>query len=146
MKESNKLARDGAGVAYLNVFHPDVIDFLSVRKENADEKVRIKTLSLGLIVPDKYYELVAKNQYMYLFSPYDIRKEYGKPMSEIDITKEYDNLVKNTNINKTKIRARDLEREIGNLQNESGYPYIVNIDHANRENPIDGIIKMSNLC
>ena len=41
-------ARDGAGfVVYLNVFHPDIVDFLSVRKENADEKVRIKTLSLG---------------------------------------------------------------------------------------------------
>jgi ribonucleoside-diphosphate reductase alpha chain len=53
-------ARDGAGVVYLNIFHPDVVDFLSVRKENADEKVRIKTLSLGLVVPDKYYELLRK--------------------------------------------------------------------------------------
>src|SRR5699024_4115417 len=53
--------RNGSGVAYLNVFHPDIIDFLSVRKENADEKTRIKTLSLGLTVPDKYYELVKNN-------------------------------------------------------------------------------------
>lgn len=139
-------ARDGAGVVYLNIFHADVVDFLSVRKENADEKVRIKTLSLGLIVPDKFYELIKNDDDMYLFSPYDVQKEYGKPFSEIDITEEYDRMVANDNIRKIKIKARELETEISNLQNESGYPYIINIDHANRANPIHGKILMSNLC
>lgn len=139
-------ARDGAGVVYLNIFHPDVIDFLAVRKENADEKVRIKTLSLGLVVPDKFYELVKNNEMMYLFSPHDVAKEYGVPFSEVDITKEYDNMVDNPNIRKSKLKARDLETEISNLQNESGYPYIINIDHANKTNPIHGKILMSNLC
>ncbi|GIN88422.1 ribonucleoside-diphosphate reductase [Heyndrickxia sporothermodurans] len=139
-------ARDGAGVVYLNIFHPDVVDFLSVRKENADEKVRIKTLSLGLVVPDKFYELIKNNGYMYLFSPHDVEKEYGIPFSYIDITKEYDNLVENANIRKSKIKARDLETEISNLQNESGYPYIINIDTANRSNAVNGKIIMSNLC
>ncbi|QPK89884.1 class 1b ribonucleoside-diphosphate reductase subunit alpha [Bacillus velezensis] len=139
-------ARDGAGVVYLSVFHPDIIDFLSVRKENADEKVRIKTLSLGLIVPDKYYELIKKNEYMYLFSPHDVERVYGKPFSYIDITAEYNKMVDNPEIRKTKIRARDLEREISNLQNESGYPYIINIDTANKMNAVEGTIIMSNLC
>jgi ribonucleoside-diphosphate reductase alpha chain len=139
-------ARDGAGVVYLSIFHPDIVDFLSVRKENADEKVRIKTLSLGLTVPDKYYELIKKNEYMYLFSPHDVEKEYGTPFSYVDITKEYDKMVDNPNIRKSKIRARDLETEISNLQNESGYPYIINIDTANRANPVNGKIIMSNLC
>ena len=83
---------------------------------------------------------------MYLFSPYSVEKEYGIPFSYIDITKEYDNLVMNPNIRKTKIKARDLENEISKLQQESGYPYIINIDTANRSNPIDGKIIMSNLC
>ncbi|KMK75336.1 class 1b ribonucleoside-diphosphate reductase subunit alpha [Alkalihalobacillus pseudalcaliphilus] len=139
-------ARDGAGVVYLNIFHPDVVDFLSVRKENADEKVRIKTLSLGLVVPDKFYELTKKNDFMYLFSPHDVEKVYGKPFAYVDITAEYDNMVDNPDIRKSKIKARDLETEISNLQNESGYPYIINIDTVNRENPIDGRIIMSNLC
>jgi ribonucleoside-diphosphate reductase alpha chain len=139
-------ARDGAGVVYLNIFHPDVVDFLSVRKENADEKVRIKTLSLGLIVPDKFYDLIKKNENMYLFSPHDVEKEYGKPFSYVNITEEYDNMVDNPNIRKSKIKARDLETEISNLQNESGYPYIINIDTANHSNPVDGTIIMSNLC
>lgn len=139
-------ARDGAGVVYLNIFHADVVDFLSVRKENADEKVRIKTLSLGLLVPDKFYELCKKNENMYLFSPHDVEKEYGIPFGHVDITKEYENMVNNPNIGKSKIKARDLENEISNLQNESGYPYIINIDVANESNPIDGVIEMSNLC
>lgn len=144
---SNQLGqRQGAGVVYLNVFHPDIISFLSAKKENADEKIRVKTLSLGVIVPDKFYELTRKNEDMYLFSPYSVEKEYGIPFSYIDITKEYDNLVMNPKIRKTKIKARDLENEISKLQQESGYPYIINIDTANRSNPIDGKIIMSNLC
>ncbi len=144
---SNQLGqRQGAGVVYLNVFHPDIISFLSAKKENADEKIRVKTLSLGVIVPDKFYELTRKNEDMYLFSPYSVEKEYGIPFSYINITKEYDNLVMNPNIRKTKIKARDLENEISKLQQESGYPYIINIDTANRSNPIDGKIIMSNLC
>lgn len=144
---SNQLGqRNGAGAVYLSVFHPDIISFLSTKKENADEKVRVKTLSLGLVVPDKFYELARKNKEMYLFSPYDVERVYGKPFSYVDITKEYDKLVANDEIKKTPISARELETEISKLQQESGYPYIVNIDTVNRENPIDGTIVMSNLC
>lgn len=144
---SNQLGqRNGAGAVYLNVFHPDIYHFLSTKKENADEKIRVKTLSLGLVVPDKYYELLKTNRPMYLFSPYDVEREYGQPFSYIDITAEYDHLVENENIKKTKINARELEQEISRLQQESGYPYIINIDTVNRANPVDGKIIMSNLC
>lgn len=144
---SNQLGqRNGAGAVYLNVFHPDILSFLSTKKENADEKVRVKTLSLGIVVPDKFYELAAHNQEMYLFSPYDVERIYGEPFAYVDITKEYDNLVANPEIKKTAINARELENEISKLQQESGYPYVINIDTANRENPVYGTITMSNLC
>ncbi|MGY3750398.1 class 1b ribonucleoside-diphosphate reductase subunit alpha [Vagococcus acidifermentans] len=144
---SNQLGqRQGAGVVYLNVFHPDIEMFLSTKKENADEKIRVKTLSLGLVVPDKFYELARKNEDMYLFSPYSIEREYGVPFSYVDITEEYDKLVANPKIRKRKISARYLETEISKLQQESGYPYIINIDTANRANPVYGKIIMSNLC
>ncbi|MDY4003895.1 MAG: class 1b ribonucleoside-diphosphate reductase subunit alpha [Ligilactobacillus saerimneri] len=144
---SNQLGqRQGAGVVYLNVFHPDIVAFLSAKKENADEKIRVKTLSLGVIVPDKYYELVQKNADMYLFDPWGVERAYGKPFSYVDITKEYDNMVANPAIPKKKIKARELEEEISKLQQESGYPYVINIDTANKANPIDGKIIMSNLC
>ncbi|WP_252897246.1 class 1b ribonucleoside-diphosphate reductase subunit alpha, partial [Streptococcus oralis] len=144
---SNQLGqRNGAGVVYLNVFHQDILAFLSTKKENADEKIRVKTLSLGLVVPDKYYELIKTNQPMYLFNPYHVEKVYGKPFSYVDITAEYDRLVANPAIEKTVIQARELEQEISRLQQESGYPYILNIDVANRANPVKGKIIMSNLC
>ena len=144
---SNQLGqRQGAGVVYLSVFHPDIIEFLGAKKENADEKIRLKTLSLGITVPDKFYELVEKDEDMYLFSPYDVERVYGKPFSYVDITEEYDNMVANDEIHKKKVNARDLEDEISKLQQESGYPYIINIDTVNRDNPIDGKIVMSNLC
>ena len=144
---SNQLGqRNGAGAVYLNVFHPDIVSFLSTKKENADEKIRVKTLSLGLVVPDKFYELIKNDDMMYLFSPYDVERIYGVPFSYVDITKEYENMVNNPEIRKSKLRARDLEQEISKLQQESGYPYIVNIDTVNNANPIDGKIIMSNLC
>ena len=120
---SNQLGqRQGAGAVYLDVFHPDIMAFLSTKKENADEKIRVKTLSLGITVPDKFYELARNNEEMYLFSPYSVEREYGVPYSYVDITAEYDKMVANPNIVKTKIRARDLETEISKLQQESGLP------------------------
>lgn len=120
--------------------------FLSTKKENADEKIRVKTLSLGLTVPDKYYELLKTNEVMYQFSPRDVERVYGKPFSYVDLTKEYHNMVHNPEIRKYPTNARKIETEISKLQQESGYPYIVNIDTANRENPVHGKIVMSNLC
>ncbi|MFJ6975835.1 MAG: class 1b ribonucleoside-diphosphate reductase subunit alpha, partial [Ligilactobacillus ruminis] len=144
---SNQLGqRQGAGAVYLNIFHPDVLEFLGTKKENADEKIRVKTLSLGLVVPDKFYELARKNEEMCLFEPYTVEKEYHCPFSYVDLTKEYEKMVENPRIEKEKISARMLEEEISKLQQESGYPYIVNIDTVNASNPIKGKIVMSNLC
>lgn len=139
-------ARQGAGVTYLSVFHPDIYSFLSTKKENADEKVRVKTLSLGVVVPDKYYELLKTNETMYLFSPHDVERVYNKPFSFVNITEEYDNMAANDEIRKYQTNARELEQELSKLQQESGYPYIVNIDTANKNNPVYGDIIMSNLC
>ncbi|SUP61283.1 Ribonucleoside-diphosphate reductase subunit alpha 2 [Weissella viridescens] len=144
---SNQMGqRNGAGVVYLSIFHPDIMAFLATKKENADEKVRIKTLSMGLTVPDKFYELTKNNADMYLFSPYDVEREYGTPFNYVDITAEYDNMVANPNIKKTKINARNLENELSKMQQESGYPYVINIDTVNKANPIAGKVISSNLC
>ena len=139
-------ARQGAGAVYLNAHHPDILKFLDTKRENADEKMRIKTLSLGVVVPDITLELAKNNEDMYLFSPYDIERELGVPMSDISITQHYEALVDNPRIRKSKIKARHLFEAIAELQFESGYPYIVYEDTVNNANPIDGRISMSNLC
>jgi ribonucleoside-diphosphate reductase alpha chain len=139
-------ARQGAGAVYLNAHHPDIMKFLDTKKENADEKTRIKTLSLGVVIPDITIELAKTNEDMYLFSPYDVERVYGNPMSDISVTEMYQQLVDDPRIRKSKIKARELFEKIAELQFESGYPYIVYEDTVNRENPIDGRINMSNLC
>ena len=139
-------ARQGAGAVYLNAHHPDIMKFLDTKKENADEKTRIKTLSLGVVIPDITIELAKTNEDMYLFSPYDVERVYGKPMSDVSVTELYQEMVDDPRIRKTKIKARELFEKIAELQFESGYPYIVYEDTVNKENPIDGRINMSNLC
>jgi ribonucleoside-diphosphate reductase alpha chain len=139
-------ARQGAGAVYLNAHHPDIMKFLDTKKENADEKTRIKTLSLGVVIPDITIELAKTNEDMYMFSPYDVERIYGKPMSDISVTELYQEMVDDPRIRKTKIKARELFEKIAELQFESGYPYIVYEDTVNKENPIEGRINMSNLC
>jgi ribonucleoside-diphosphate reductase alpha chain len=83
---------------------------------------------------------------MYLFSPYDVERVYGVPMSDISITEKYQEMVDNPDISKKKMKARQLFETIAELQFESGYPYIVFEDTVNEANPIQGRINMSNLC
>ena len=140
--------RQGAGAVYLSAHHPQIMQFLDTKRENADEKVRIKSLSLGVVIPDITFELAKENKKMALFSPYDIKREYGKPMSDISITKEYQNLLNNPRIKKTFISARKFFQTIAEVQFESGYPNIMYEDTVNRRNPQKklGRIVMSNLC
>ncbi|MEY0431717.1 class 1b ribonucleoside-diphosphate reductase subunit alpha [Providencia rettgeri] len=139
-------ARQGAGAVYLHAHHPDIMRFLDTKRENADEKIRIKTLSLGVVIPDITFQLAKGNQDMYLFSPYDIERIYGVPMSEISVTDKYHEMVNNKAIKKYKINAREFFQTLAEIQFESGYPYILFEDTANRANPIAGRINMSNLC
>lgn len=139
-------ARQGAGAVYLNAHHPDIMRFLDTKRENADEKIRIKTLSLGLMIPDITFELARNNEDMYLFSPYDVERVYGVPFSDISVTEKYREMVNDGRIRKQKINARRFFQTIAEIQFESGYPYVVFEDTVNRENPIEGRITMSNLC
>ena len=139
-------ARQGAGAVYLNAHHPDILKFLDTKRENADEKIRIKSLSIGVVVPDITLELARENEDMYLFSPYDVEKVYGIPFGDISVTEKYQEMVDDPRIKKTKIKARVLFERIAELQFESGYPYIMYEDTVNNANPIAGRINMSNLC
>ncbi|CNI89744.1 MULTISPECIES: class 1b ribonucleoside-diphosphate reductase subunit alpha [Yersinia] len=139
-------ARQGAGAVYLHAHHPDILRFLDTKRENADEKVRIKTLSLGVVIPDITFELAKNNEDMYLFSPYDVEQVYGAPMSEISISEKYREMVDDKRIRKSKIKAREFFQILAEIQFESGYPYMMFEDTINRANPIKGRINMSNLC
>lgn len=139
-------ARQGAGAVYLHAHHPDIMRFLDTKRENADEKIRIKTLSLGVVIPDITFELARNNEDMYLFSPHDVERVYGVPFTEISVTEKYQEMVEDGRIRKKKIKAREFFQVIAEIQFESGYPYIMFEDTVNRANPIAGRITMSNLC
>ncbi|MBN9224086.1 class 1b ribonucleoside-diphosphate reductase subunit alpha [Microbacterium sp.] len=139
-------ARQGAGAVYLSAHHPDILRFLDTKRENADEKIRIKTLSLGVVIPDITFELARNGEDMYLFSPYDVEKVYGVPFGDISVTEKYREMVDDSRIKKTKINAREFFQTLAEIQFESGYPYIMFEDTVNKANPIKGRINMSNLC
>ena len=139
-------ARQGAGAVYLHAHHPDIYRFLDTKRENADEKIRIKTLSLGVVIPDITFELAKRNEDMYLFSPYDVERVYGQPFADISVTEQYHEMVNDGRIRKSKIKAREFFQTLAELQFESGYPYIMYEDTVNRANPIEGKITHSNLC
>lgn len=147
---SNQLGqRSGSGVVYLNVFHADIEDFLSAKKANADEKVRLATLSTGVILPDIFFSLLQQDKEMALFSPYDILKEYGKTMSEISMTEMYYELLENPNIRVIKrLNTRQLYTEVKKVQFESGYPFEMYDDNVNKVHALWnlGRVSMSNLC
>ncbi|MFF3099445.1 class 1b ribonucleoside-diphosphate reductase subunit alpha [Viridibacillus arvi] len=147
---SNQLGqRNGSGVVYLNVFHADIENFISSKKPNADDKIRLATLSTGIIIPSIFFELMKRDKDIVLFSPYDIYKEYGKRMSEISITEMYYELLDNPNIRKIKrLNARKLYTEVKKAQFESGYPFEIFDDNVNEVHPLKNIgrVKMSNLC
>lgn len=140
--------RQGAGAVYLHAHHKDIMRFLDTKRENADEKVRIKSLSLGVVIPDITFKLAQENKDMALFSPYDIEREYHKPMSDISITEEYERLLNNPRIKKDYISARKFFQVIAELQFESGYPYLMFEDTVNNASAhkAEGRIVMSNLC
>mgnify|MGYP001159215632 CR=1 FL=1 len=141
--------RKGSGAAYYNIFGWDVMEFLDSKKINADEKTRLQTLSIGLIVPNKFYELAEQNKPLYVFAPYSVYRAYGQHLDDMDLDVMYEKLLEDDRvIKKSPLSAREMLTKIATIQLESGYPYIMNKTNANKAHALKdiGSIKMSNLC
>ena len=140
--------RPGAGAVYLNIFHYDVLEFLDTKKVNADEDLRLSTISTGLIVPSKFFELAKEGKDFFMFAPHTVEAEYGQTLDDINLDEMYDKLVANPNIMKKSKDAREMLNMIAQTQLQSGYPYLMFKDNANKvhANSNIGQIKMSNLC
>ncbi|MFC5528276.1 class 1b ribonucleoside-diphosphate reductase subunit alpha [Cohnella yongneupensis] len=141
--------RKGSGAAYYNIFSWDVIEFLDSKKINADEKTRLKTLSIGLIVPNLFYKLAEENKPLHVFAPHTVYKAYGVHLDDMDIDGMYETLLADDRVKKKVVMsARDMLVKIAMTQLESGYPYIMNKTNANNAHALKGLgqIRMSNLC
>lgn len=140
--------RNGSFATYLNVFHADIFEFLDTKKISADEDVRVKTLSIGVVIPNKFFDLAKDNEPMYLFYPKNLWDTHGVYIDEIDMDEWYDTLINDPEVRKTKIDPRNLLERISITQIESGYPYIMFEDNVNNDHPLNnlGKVKFSNLC
>lgn len=149
-KKFNQLGqREGAFAVYVNAFHSDSMDLMNAKKINADEQYRLKSLSIGLIIPDKLYQLAEDDEEWYTFYPYSVYKKYGIHLADMDMTYYYDILLKDKDVRKKKMgKARELFEDIARTHIESGYPYIMNYDTVNKKHMLKDIgnISMSNLC
>lgn len=141
--------RQGSAVFYLNAFHADIKGLLNAKKINADETDRLKTLSIGVIVPNKLFELAKADKEWYSFYPHNVKKVTGTELHDMKLDEWYDKLLDNPKIRKKPMgSARSFLEEVGRTQLESGYPYIIMQDNINRVHLLKDIgdVKMSNLC
>lgn len=140
--------RKGSAVVNINIHHPDSGMLLEAKKINADDSVRLKTLSIALVVTSKFIEKLKEDKPFHQFYPHSVFKEYGMYLDDMNMDEWYDKLVDNPNVRKKIINPRDFANNIAITQQQSGYPYLIFIDNANNKNPNKalGRIIMSNLC
>lgn len=140
--------RPGAAAVYINIFHMDTLEILDSKKINADEDLRLSTVSIGLIIPDLFFELAEKNEDIAIFDPLGVKNVTGIEMTDINIADYYEGLVNDSSVRKRYINAREYLENIAKTQKESGYPYIMFVDNANKQHPLSNIgkVRMSNLC
>mmetsp|Transcript_19727 Transcript_19727/g.38611 ORF Transcript_19727/g.38611 Transcript_19727/m.38611 type:complete len:795 (+) Transcript_19727:262-2646(+) len=137
--------RKGSFCMYLEPWHPDVFDFMEVRKNHGKEEIRARDLFVALWVPDLFMERVEKNGEWTFFCPNEARglsEVYGAEFNEL-----YERYEREGKGRKT-IRAQELWYHILNCQIETGVPFICYKDACNQKSNQKnlGTIKSSNLC
>lgn len=137
--------RKGSFAIYLEPWHADVEDFLDLRKNTGKEELRARDLFLALWTPDLFMKRVEDNLDWSLFSPSDVPGLWEKYGDEFE--KAYEEAEALGKARKT-IKARDLWAKIIESQIETGTPYILYKDAANKKSNQKnlGTIKSSNLC
>jgi ribonucleoside-diphosphate reductase alpha chain len=137
--------RNGSFAIYLEPWHPDIEDFLEMKKNHGDEELKGRDLFYALWICDLFMEKVKDNAKWHLFCPHEcpgLSDVYGDKFKEL--YEKYENSGKSRKI----INARDLWFKILDSQMETGTPYLLYKDAANvKSNQQNlGTIKSSNLC
>lgn len=145
--------RQGAVAVYLDVWHKDVLQFLQLRTNNGDDRMKAHDVFPALCYPDLFWRLCEESldHTWYLMDPHEIlvKKGYALEDSYGEVWEErYWDCVKDEAISKLTISLRDLVRLILKSAVETGTPFAFNRDHVNRMNPNahKGMIYCSNLC
>jgi ribonucleoside-diphosphate reductase alpha subunit len=137
--------RKGSFAIYMEPWHADIFDFLDLKKNHGKEEMRARDLFYALWIPDLFMEKVENNEDWTLFCPNEapgLADCYGD-----DFVKLYNKYVSEGRGRKT-VKAQDLWFEVLESQIETGTPYMLYKDAANKKSNQKnlGTIKSSNLC
>lgn len=145
--------RQGAVAVYLDVWHRDLPEFLNLRTNNGDDRMKAHDVFPAVCYPDYFWEQARDNIEgdWYLMCPHEILTVKGYALEDCygEAWKEkYLDCVQDDRIKKRVVPIKDIIRLIIKSAVETGTPFTFNRDHVNRMNPNGhkGMIYCSNLC
>ena len=145
--------RQGAVAVYLDVWHRDLPEFLQLRTNNGDDRMKAHDVFPAVCMPDYFYHQVQHNMEgdWHLFDPHEVQTRKGWALEDSfgeEWTRKYLELIDDPSITRRVIPMKDLIRLIIKSAVETGTPFVFNRDHVNRmnPNPHKGMIYCSNLC
>lgn len=145
--------RQGAVAVYMDVWHRDLPEFLQLRTNNGDDRMKAHDVFPAVCYPDYFWEQVRDNLEgdWHLMCPHDILTVKGYALEDSfgeEWTEKYLDCVRDHRIRKRTIAIKDIVRLIIKSAVETGTPFTFNRDIVNRANPNrhKGIIYSSNLC
>ncbi len=147
--------RKGAVTVSLDIWHLDIEDFLELRTENGDQRMKAYDIFPQVVIPDLFMKKVENNEKWLLVDPNEVRTKYGKEIANLwgkDFENLYAQLYLDAEFGKLEmfkfVSAKELLKRLMKSQIETGMPYIAFKDTLNRYNPNkhDGIIVGTNLC
>lgn len=145
--------RQGAVAVYLDAWHKDLPEFLQLRTNNGDDRMKAHDVFPGICYPDLFWRMAKEdlNQQWYMFCPNEIMTIKGYCLEDFyggEWERRYQNCVKDSRLSKRSMTIKDIVRLILKSAVETGTPFTFNRDTVNRANPNGhkGIIYCSNLC
>ena len=145
--------RQGAVAVYLDIWHKDIPEFLGLRTNNGDDRMKAHDVFPGVCVPDLFWKLTRDdiNADWHMFDPHEVEKKYGKALEDTygeEFEDFYHKLVADKDISRRTMSVKDMVRLLIKSWTETGTPFIFNRDTVNKANPNKhkGMIYSSNLC
>ena len=145
--------RQGAVAVYLDVWHKDLPEFLQLRTNNGDDRMKAHDIFPAVCYPDLFWKIAKEdlNQLWYLFCPHEVMKVKGYCLEDCfgdEWEQKYLDCVQDSRLSKRAISIKDIVRLVLRSSVETGTPFIFNRDTVNRANPNahQGMIYCSNLC
>ncbi|EGL39154.1 ribonucleoside-diphosphate reductase, alpha subunit [Parvimonas sp. oral taxon 110 str. F0139] len=145
--------RQGSCAVYLDVWHRDIPEFLNLRTNNGDDRMKAHDVFPAICFPNLFWRLAKENinSNWYLFCPHEVKEVMGFCLEDFygeEWEEKYRLCVKEPRLDKRVLTVKDLVKLILKSQVETGTPFIFNRDNANNTNPNShkGMIYSSNLC